>query len=95
MDADEFKASFAGIWDGWQEVKDRMLKAEQVEKDKHKNTSSRYNDRYRTCGKGWIRDTRLALPTSGPQRNKRMVIYQRGVSEAEANGTQNVWPLQG
>ena len=95
-DAERFKASFTGIWDGWLELNARMLKTEEKEKEQHKKPPSRYNGRFRTRGKGYTVDTTLAIDNrSAPQRDKPMVTYQTGVCEADADGTQNVWPRQG
>ena len=89
MKKEEFEASFAGFGDEWREIRARTLKKELEEKNKHKRQQS---------------NTALALRThrtprnywsTDPSRVKPTVTYQTGVREEDADGTQNVYPVQG
>ena len=100
---EEFDASFAGFGDEWRDIQARILKAEQKEKDTYKKPPS-YENRRRTSANSYSGHTTLAIQThitprnywsAGPPRVKPTVTYQTGVREADANGTQDVYPIQG
>ena len=91
---EEFEASFAGLGDEWRDIRARTLKKELEEKNKHKRQQSNSSSRH----------TALALRThstprnywsTDPSRVKPTVTYQTGVREEDADGTQDVYPVQG
>ena len=100
---EEFEASFAGLGDEWRDIQARTLEAEQEEKDKYKKRPS-YENRRRTSANSYSGHTTLAIQThitprnywsAGPPRVKPTVTYQTGVREADADGTQDVYPIRG